>query len=80
MPSFSPLHTYITDQLLNQPRLVLTPDTKLITSGLVDSFHLVDLSLFIEDEYGVRIADTELNSQVFDTLEQLESLILQRQP
>jgi acyl carrier protein len=80
MPSFSRLYTYITDQLLNQPRLVLTPDTKLITSGLVDSFHLVDLSLFIEDEYGVRIADTELNSQVFDTLEQLESLILQRQP
>lgn len=80
MPSFNCLHTYITDQLLNQPRLILTPDTKLITSGLVDSFHLVDLSLFIEDEYGVRIADTELNSQVFDTLEQLESLILQRQP
>jgi acyl carrier protein len=80
MPSFNRLHTYITDQLLNQPRLVLTPDTKLITSGLVDSFHLVDLSLFIEDEYGVRIADTELNSQVFDTLAQLESLILQRQP
>ena len=80
MPLFNRLHTYITDQLLNQPRLVLTPDTKLITSGLVDSFHLVDLSLFIEDEYGVRIADTELNSQVFDTLEQLESLILQRQP
>ena len=80
MPSFNCLHTYITDQLLNQPRLILTPDTKLITSGLVDSFHLVDLSLFIEDEYGVRIADTELNSQVFDTLEQLESLILQRHP
>lgn len=79
MPSsFHRLHTFITDQLLNQPSLVLNAETRLISSGLIDSFHLIDLALFIEDEYGVKIDDTELNGQVFDTLDQLETLIRQR--
>ena len=76
--AFDRLHTFITDQLLNQPALALSAGTKLISSGLIDSFHLIDLALFIEDEYGVKIGDTELNGQVFDTLEQLEALISQR--
>jgi acyl carrier protein len=75
---FQKLHTYIADELLNQPGLALGADTRLITSGLVDSFHRVDLALFIEDEYGVRIDDTELNGEAFDTLAQLEALIDRR--
>jgi len=75
---FQPLHTFIVETLLNQPGLALSPDTRLITSGLVDSFHRVDLALFVEDHYAVRIDDTELNGDTFDTLEQLESLIRQR--
>jgi len=77
---FQSLHTFIVEQLLNQPGLNLSPDTPLITSGLVDSFHRVDLALFIEDHYAVRIDDTELNGDAFDTLEQLEALIRQRRP
>jgi acyl carrier protein len=50
----------------------------LISSGLIDSFHLVDLSLFIEDTFGVHIDDTELNADTFDTLAELEALIRQR--
>ena len=76
--SFHRLHRYITGELLNQPELELPPETRLITSGLINSFHRVDLALFVEDEYGVKIDDTELNGVVFDTLEQLEALINQR--
>ncbi len=77
---FQRLHTFIVEQLLNQPGLSLSPDTPLITSGLIDSFHRVDLALFTEDHYGVKIDDTELNGDAFDTLEQLEALIRQRHP
>ena len=77
-PSFNRLHHFITAQLLNQPGLELAADTRLITTGLIDSFHRVDLALFVEEEYGVKIDDTELNGEVFDTLEQLEALINQR--
>jgi acyl carrier protein len=68
----------LTGQILKQPNRKITPDTKLISSGLVDSFHLVDLALMVEDKYGVHIDDAELNVDTFDTLAQLVDLICQR--
>jgi acyl carrier protein len=66
---------YISGTILKNPRRAIMPDEKLISSGLIDSFHLVDLGLFIEDKYGVHIDDSELNADTFDTLDQLVALI-----
>jgi acyl carrier protein len=73
------LGEFIASQILKQPRRVIRPDEALISSGLVDSFSLMDIALFVEDKYGVRIEDTELNAQTFDTLDQLAALIRSRQ-
>ena len=73
------LAQYIAKEILKQPKRVVKPDELLISSGLIDSFHLVDLSMFIEDKFGVRIDDSELNKETFDTLDQLAALIQQRQ-
>lgn len=75
----SKLATYITKEILRQPKRVIQPTDQLISSGLIDSFSLVDLGLFIEDNFGVHIDDTELNADTFDTLEQLAGLIQARQ-
>lgn len=77
--TISRIATYITDRILKQPGRSIKPDEALISSGLVDSFSLVDLSLFIEDNFNVRIDDTELNKETFDTLEELARLIQSRQ-
>ena len=53
--------------------------TPLISSGIIDSFGLIDLSLFIEDEFKVEIYDTELNTATFDNIDQLANLIWTRQ-
>ncbi|NQU30539.1 MAG: acyl carrier protein, partial [Anaerolineae bacterium] len=45
---------------------------------VIDSFSLMDLALFIEDTFGVRIEDTELNAESFDSLQQLSDLITSR--
>ncbi len=74
----SKLAAYIAAEILKQPKRAIRPDEALISSGLIDSFSLVDLSLFIEDNFGVRIDDTELNAETFDTLEQLAALIQSR--
>ncbi len=74
----TPLAGYIAGTILRQPKRVIKPDEKLISSGLIDSFHLVDLGLFVEDEFGVRIDDSELNADTFDTLTQLVTLIESR--
>ncbi len=75
----SPLAQYIAVEILKQPKRVVRPDEPIISSGLIDSFHLVDLGLYVEDRFGVKIDDTELNAETFDTLAQLADLIRQRQ-
>jgi acyl carrier protein len=72
------LSNYIATQILKQPRRLIMPDEPLISNGLVDSFSLVDLSLFIEKTFKVYIDNTELNRETFDTLTQLAALIQSR--
>jgi acyl carrier protein len=69
------LARFLAVQILKQPNRSFKPDEKLISSGLIDSFSLMDVALFAEDNFGVRIEDTELNADTFDTLEQLAALI-----
>ncbi|MCC7361775.1 MAG: acyl carrier protein [Anaerolineales bacterium] len=73
------LAEYIATKILKQPNRAIKPDEALISSGLIDSFSLVDLALFVEDQFGVRLDDSELNAATFDTLAQLVALIEQRQ-
>ena len=65
--------------ILKEPNRNIKPDEALISSGLIDSFSLVDLALLIEDEFGAVIDDTELNPDSFDNLEQLAALIQSKQ-
>jgi len=74
----STLTEYIRTQILKRPKYNLGKDDALISSGLIDSFHLVDLAVFVEEQFGVRIDDTELNSSAFDSIAQLSALIQQR--
>ncbi len=77
--TISALSDYITGTILKQPQRRLEGDTVLISSGLVDSFSLVDLAMFIEERFEVRLHDTELNADTFDTLGQLAELVEGRQ-
>jgi len=72
------LSAFIATQILKQPKRVIQPDEPLISNGLVDSFSLVDLSLFIEKTFNVIIDNTELNRETFDNLTQLSAIIKSR--
>jgi acyl carrier protein len=63
---------------MKRPDKTLNPSQALISGGLIDSFSLVDLALFVEQTWGARIDDTELNAQTFDTLNQLAEIIEKR--
>lgn len=69
---------YISKDILKQPNRVIKSDQALISSGMIDSFSLVDLAQFVEDSFNVRLDDAELNKETFDTLEQLTALIEER--
>jgi acyl carrier protein len=76
--TISSLATFIASKILKQPKRVIPADESLISSGLIDSFSLMDLALYVEDTFGVRIEDTELNADTFDNLTQLAALIESR--
>jgi acyl carrier protein len=71
---------FITTEILKDPSRQIGEDQPLISSGLIDSFGLVDLALFVEESFGVRIEDVELTSSVFDTTAELAQLISQKLP
>lgn len=77
--SITILANYIAEEILKQPDRIIKADEPLLSSGLVDSFHLVDLSLFVENNFGVRIDDADLNASSFDNLNQLAVFIKERQ-
>ncbi len=76
---------FISQDILKQPRSSngsarrLDASTRLISSGLVDSLTIVDLAIFVEDRFGVKLKPNELNAETFDTLGDLAKLIEARQ-
>jgi acyl carrier protein len=72
------LSSRIASELLKQPDRQIDPNESLIKSGLIDSFKLVDLSILVEDEYGVLLDDFELNAETFDTINELADIIQAR--
>jgi len=68
----------IVEEIIKEPARIIKADEPIISSGLIDSFSLVDLALIVEDLYGVHIDDAELSADTFDTLNQLADLILKR--
>ena len=68
----------IAKNVLQDPKLEMDPAEPLISTGVLDSFNLVDVALMVEDTWGVRIEDFELNADTFDTLEELAALIQSR--
>jgi len=68
----------IVTEILKEPGRTLSENEALISSGLIDSFSLVDLALIVEELFDVQIDDAELSADTFDTLDQLADLVQQR--
>lgn len=73
------LSQFIAENILKQPSRTIQENEPIITSGLIDSFSLVDLALFVEESFGVHIDDTELNAETFDNIHELVKIIEKRQ-
>jgi acyl carrier protein len=50
-------------------------DTPLITGGLVDSFSMVSLKVFLEKRYRLRIPDEQATPAAFDTVTRIAELV-----
>ncbi len=53
----------------------ITEDTKLISSGIVDSFSMVSLKLFLEKKFRVKIPDDKATPEAFDSVTNILALL-----
>jgi len=67
---------YILDEFLpGEDPDDLTPDTPLITGGILDSIATVKLVGFLEDRFGVRFQAHEMSADYLDTLDEIAAAV-----
>lgn len=71
------LRNYIVKELIRDLEYELKDDEGIITGGLMDSFALAELSVYIEGEFDVYIPDPELTVAQMDTLDAMVSRVMQ---
>ena len=70
------LKDFISRELLGNPNYQIEDQEPLITGGLIDSFSLAQIGVFVEDVFDVYIPDTDLTVANMDTLEQMVTRIM----
>jgi acyl carrier protein len=70
------LRIFIRSELLGRSDYQLEDDEPLITGGLIDSFSLAQIGVYIETAFGVYIPDTDLTVANMDTLNQIANRVL----
>jgi acyl carrier protein len=63
-------------ELLKNPDYNLKNDEPLFSSGLIDSFAMAQVGVFIETEFNHYIPDPELTVENMDTVDQITDKIL----
>ena len=53
----------------------ITYDTPLITGGIVDSFSMVSLKVFLETKFNIQIPDGKASPEAFDSVNNIVNLL-----
>ena len=62
------LERFVRDELLPDPAVPLTPETRLLSEGLIDSLGAVRLAAFVEETFAVRFDDSEIRAGEVETI------------
>jgi len=70
------LRAYITADLMRDPDYPLGDEEGIITGGMMDSFALAELAVFVENAFNVYIPDPDLTVAKMDTLNQIVARVM----
>ncbi|MFO7662829.1 MAG: acyl carrier protein [Chloroflexota bacterium] len=70
------LRSFIVTELIRDPGYPLADDEGIISGGLMDSFSLAELGVYVEQEFDVYIPDPELTVDRMDTLNQIIARVM----
>lgn len=66
---------YVIDEYVDEDDDEVGTDTPLISSGIVDSFSMVSLKVFLEKKYKISLPDSEATPEAFDTVDSICELV-----
>jgi acyl carrier protein len=66
---------FIREEYFDDTAQPLDVHTRLISTGIVDSFSMASLKAFLEDQYGIDIPDSRATPTAFDTVEDIAALV-----
>ncbi len=69
------LIAFIRKEFITDDSVEITPDTSLISSGLIDSFSIVSLLAFIDRAFGKKLPPALITADSFDSVRRIVDLI-----
>jgi len=69
------IKNFIKENILTNKNAEFNNDTSLILSGMVDSFSVLDIMQFSEEEFKVKIPEDKVTRADFDTVNKIVSTI-----
>jgi acyl carrier protein len=61
-----------------QPDFVLNDDDPLLERGVVDSMGIAEMLTFLDDEFGVKVADDEITEDNLGSLRAIATFVLRK--
>ena len=68
---------YVIKEYIEDEDEKITYDTPLISSGIVDSFSMVSLLVFLENKFKIKIPPGKATTEAFDSVNKIVSLVSQ---
>lgn len=70
------LRQYIVTELIRDKKYQLGDNEGIISGGLIDSFSLAQIGVYVEQEFNVYIPDPDLTVAKMDTLDQIVARVM----
>ncbi|WP_322507818.1 acyl carrier protein [Anaerolinea sp.] len=74
------IRTYIAQNILFSSNGFPYPDdASFLENGIVDSMNVLEIVMFVEEKFGIKVEDAEIIPENFDSVTQLASYIRKKQ-
>jgi acyl carrier protein len=66
---------YVVKEYIDDESIEITCETPLITSGMIDSFSMVSLLVFLENKFRIKIPPSKATPEAFNTVNNIVALV-----
>jgi acyl carrier protein len=73
------LRQHIATTILFSSEYPYADNASLLENGVIDSMNVIELVLFLEQQFAIQVADSEIIPENFDSIEQLSSFVQKKQ-